>query len=134
MQCAGAALKFGNERLARPEVRISDRDARLTIVLATVSTCGLLLHCASQHRIYLDARLRGPIIIDGEGGSLGFAAMPFPRRFIPKKPPIGQRRCPACGHLMFLARIEPTDQAGRDQRTYECVECAFAETETVQFA
>jgi hypothetical protein len=64
---------------------------------------------------------------------MGIATMPFPRRFIPRKPPIGQRRCPACGHLMFLASIEPSDQTGRDQRTYECVECAFAETETVQF-
>jgi len=74
------------------------------------------------------------IIIDGEGAGYGFATMPFARRFIPRKPPIGQRRCPACGHLMFLASIEPSDQTGRDQRTYECVECAFAETETVQFA
>ena len=46
---------------------------------------------------------------------------------------MGQRRCPACGQLMFLASIEPSTQAGHDQRTYECMECAFAETEIVQF-
>ena len=88
---------------------------------------------APQHRNLLDAGRRGAIIIIGEGGWLGSAAMPFPRRVIPKKPPIGQRRCPACGQLMFLASIEPTDQAHLDQRTYECMDCAFAETETVQF-
>lgn len=64
---------------------------------------------------------------------LGVTRMPFPRRTIPRKPPPGQRRCPACGQLMFLATIEPADLADYDERTYECMECAFAETETVRF-
>ena len=58
--------------------------------------------------------------------------MPFPRRVLHAKPPIGQRRCPACGQLMFLVSIGPSDQADYDQRTYECVECYFAETDTVR--
>jgi len=60
--------------------------------------------------------------------------MPLPRRFIPKKPPIGQRRCPACGLPMLLGCIEPTDRAGEDVRTFECSECAYAETVIVEFA
>lgn len=59
--------------------------------------------------------------------------MPQPRRPDPTAPPIGQRRCPVCGQLMFLAYIEPADQAGCDQWTFECTECAFAETEVVIF-
>jgi hypothetical protein len=34
---------------------------------------------------------------------------------------------------MLLATIEPTDQIGRDARTFECAECAYAETVIVQF-
>jgi len=45
--------------------------------------------------------------------------MPQPRKFRLAKPPIGQRRCPACGLPMFLVCIEPTDDAGEDERTFE---------------
>jgi hypothetical protein len=34
---------------------------------------------------------------------------------------------------MFLSQIEPTEQEGYDERTFECTECAYAETVTVQF-
>jgi hypothetical protein len=34
---------------------------------------------------------------------------------------------------MFLARIDPTDKVGEDERTFECNECAYAETVIVQF-
>jgi hypothetical protein len=34
---------------------------------------------------------------------------------------------------MLLSQIEPTDQAGYDERTFECSECAYAETFTVKF-
>jgi hypothetical protein len=34
---------------------------------------------------------------------------------------------------MLLASIEPSDQGGRDERTFECPECAFAETVNVQY-
>ena len=33
---------------------------------------------------------------------------------------------------MLLARIEPSDEADRDERTFECVQCAYAETTTVK--
>ena len=59
--------------------------------------------------------------------------MPQPRRPDPTPPPVGQRRCPACGLLMFLACIEPTDDAGQDARTFECSKCAYAETVIVKF-
>jgi ribosomal protein S27AE len=59
--------------------------------------------------------------------------MPQPRKFRLAKPPIGQRRCPACGLPMFLVRIEPTDDAGEDERTFECGKCAYAETVIVKF-
>jgi hypothetical protein len=59
--------------------------------------------------------------------------MPIPRRLVPKIPPIGQRRCPACGLPMLLAFVEPTDQLGHDARTFECTECAYAETAIVQY-
>jgi hypothetical protein len=48
-------------------------------------------------------------------------------------PPTGQRRCPLCGVPMFLSQIEPTEQDGYDERTFECTECAYAETVIVQF-
>jgi hypothetical protein len=48
-------------------------------------------------------------------------------------PPIGQRRCPLCGVPMFLSQIEPADQDGYDERTFECSQCAYAETVIVQF-
>ena len=59
--------------------------------------------------------------------------MPQPRKFRLPKPPIGQRRCPACGLPMFLVCIEPTDDAGKDERTFECSKCAYAETVIVKF-
>ena len=59
--------------------------------------------------------------------------MPQPRKFHVRKPPIGQRRCPACGLPMFLVCIEPTDDAGEDERTVECSKCAYAETVIVKF-
>jgi len=59
--------------------------------------------------------------------------MPLLRRFLPKKPPIGQRRCPACGLPMLLAFIDLTDKPDEDARTFECGECAYAETEIVLF-
>jgi len=58
--------------------------------------------------------------------------MPQPRKFFPAKPPVGLRRCPSCGLPMLLARIEPSDEADRDERTFECVQCAYAETTTVK--
>ena len=58
--------------------------------------------------------------------------MPFPRRVTPLKPPIGQRRCPKCGLPMFLAEIEATEKVQEDLRTFECQQCFYAETETVQ--
>jgi len=48
-------------------------------------------------------------------------------------PPVGERRCPNCGLPMFLSRIEPSDQADHDQRTFECTTCAYAETVTIKF-
>lgn len=92
----------------------------------------------SLHRIAapirLDATPQWCNYFRGGTGLAGvYAAMPLPRRFLPKKPPIGERRCPACGLPMLLASIEPTDQAGHDARTFECADCAFAETEIVQW-
>jgi hypothetical protein len=59
-------------------------------------------------------------------------AMPQPRKFIQMKPPIGQRRCPSCGLPMLLSHIEPSDDLSRDERTFECSLCAYAETTTVK--
>jgi hypothetical protein len=58
--------------------------------------------------------------------------MPQPITF-DSKPPAGRRRCPRCGVIMLLSQIEPTDQEGYDERTFECSECAYAETFTVKF-
>jgi len=33
---------------------------------------------------------------------------------------------------MFLAEIEATEKAHEDLRTFECQQCVYAETETVQ--
>jgi len=51
----------------------------------------------------------------------------------PTKPPIGQRRCPKCGLPMFLSEIEATEKDHEDLRTFECQQCSYAETVTVQF-
>jgi len=58
--------------------------------------------------------------------------MPQPRKFFQTKPPIGERRCPSCGLPMLLSRVEPSELVGRDERTFECAECAYAETTTVR--
>jgi len=68
----------------------------------------------------------------GEGGLAGVTAMPFPRRVISLKPPIGQRRCPSCGLPMFLSEIDATEKDHEDLHTFECQECAYAETAIVQ--
>src|SRR5215510_7436792 len=60
------------------------------------------------------------------------SAMPQPRKFASAKPPIGLRRCPSCGLPMLLSRVEPSDEVGRDERTFECAACAYAETTTVR--
>jgi ribosomal protein S27AE len=59
--------------------------------------------------------------------------MPRPRSFGQKKAPVGLRRCPKCGVPMFLACIEPTDQADHNQRTFECSTCAYAEVVAVKY-
>jgi hypothetical protein len=59
--------------------------------------------------------------------------MPIPRRLVPKTPPIGQRRCPACGLPLFLVSVNPTEKPGEDERIFECTDCAYAETVIVQF-
>jgi hypothetical protein len=70
----------------------------------------------------------------GTGGLLtGATAMPMPRRLVPKAPPIGQRRCPACGLPLFLVSVNPTGTPGEDERIFECTDCAYAETVIVQF-
>jgi hypothetical protein len=63
----------------------------------------------------------------------GKCVMPQPHSFDPLRPPIGLRRCPKCGVRMFLSCLEPTDQAGQDQLTFECTTCAYTETTTVEF-
>jgi hypothetical protein len=53
--------------------------------------------------------------------------MPQQNSFDPSSPPpIGHRRCTVCGVPMFMARIEPTDEDGKDRRTFECVSCGHA--------
>jgi hypothetical protein len=59
--------------------------------------------------------------------------MPQPLRPDRTEPPIGLRRCPNCGVPMFLACIQPTDKTGYDERTFECTQCDYAETDIVQF-
>jgi len=46
-------------------------------------------------------------------------------------PPIASRRCPICGEPLTA---EGTDRTGHDERTFECVSCAYAETVTVTFS
>src|SRR5262249_28275301 len=59
-------------------------------------------------------------------------AMPQAIIFDPT-PPVGHRRCPLSGVPMFLSQVEPTGQDGYDERTFECSQCAYAETVIVQF-
>ena len=59
--------------------------------------------------------------------------MPQPHNFDPTEPPAGQRRCPNCGLPMLLSSIEPSEQDGHDERTFECSKCVYAETVVVQF-
>jgi hypothetical protein len=63
----------------------------------------------------------------------GMRAMPQPHNFNRTAPPIGKQRCPMCGLPMFLSLIEPSDEIDRDERTFECSTCAYAETITVNF-
>jgi hypothetical protein len=58
--------------------------------------------------------------------------MPRSSSFDPSKPPLGQRRCPMCGQP--LSQIDPTDRSSREQRTFECLSCAYSETVVVQFS
>ena len=90
------------------------------------------IFAALQHVIYLDVEhLSATIKWDGD--KFGAVAMPIPRRVIPKTPPIGQRRCPACGLPLFLGAVNPTEVADEDERVFECTECAYAEMVIVQF-
>jgi hypothetical protein len=61
-------------------------------------------------------------------------AMPQRKRFRPSNPPpSGKRRCPKCGLPMFLSKIEPVEKEGRDERTFECAQCAYGERVIVKF-
>src|SRR5262245_43260276 len=68
----------------------------------------------------------------GGVGLEGLSAMPQPRKFASANPPIGLRRCPSCGLPMLLSLVELSDDVGRDERTFECAACAYAETTTVR--
>jgi ribosomal protein S27AE len=48
-------------------------------------------------------------------------------------PPLIVRRCPTCRIPMFLAKIEPSEKDGHDERTFECSTCDYTESETVKF-
>jgi hypothetical protein len=80
----------------------------------------------------LDAGPPSATIKQGRGLVSWTVVMPVVRRVIPKTPPIGQRRCPACGLRLFLVAIDPTGVVGEDERVFECAECAYAETVIVQ--
>ncbi len=54
--------------------------------------------------------------------------MSQPRNFDPSKPPVRPRRCPKCGLPMLRALIEPTDQVGHYEQTFECLACSYVET------
>jgi transposase-like protein len=41
-------------------------------------------------------------------------------------------QCPACGHQMWITRIEP-DKPDYDKRTFECPECKNELTEIVKY-
>jgi hypothetical protein len=41
---------------------------------------------------------------------------------------------PECGLPMVLSQIEPGEGMLEDQRTFECVQCAYAETVVVQLS
>jgi ribosomal protein S27AE len=41
--------------------------------------------------------------------------------------------CPQCGWPMWIARIEPTDNADHDQRTFECPRCDHSEVRIVKY-
>jgi hypothetical protein len=92
--------------------------------------CHRLLHRKMSKFIFGadDCEYAGAIRINA-----GEVIMPQPRKLRLPRPPIGQRRCPACGLLMFLVCIEPTDDAGEDERTFECSKCAYAEALIVKF-
>jgi len=56
-----------------------------------------------------------------------------PYSFYPSERPVQQKQCPVCGLPMLLSRIEPSDDAHHDQRTFECSHCAYAEKVVVKF-
>jgi hypothetical protein len=58
--------------------------------------------------------------------------MPLPHNVYFGNPPIGQRRCPACGFPMSPASIE-LNRLDHEEQTYECATCAYAETVLVKF-
>jgi hypothetical protein len=39
-----------------------------------------------------------------------------------------------CGQPLSLSQIDLTDRANHNQRTFECMSCAYAETAAVQFS
>jgi hypothetical protein len=42
-------------------------------------------------------------------------------------------RCPKCGGLTSLARIEPSDEPDHDLRTFECDACGASEVLKIKF-
>jgi hypothetical protein len=62
------------------------------------------------------------------------SVMKHSRRFDATKPPLGLRRCPNCGLPMFLSSIEAIEGMREDLRTFECQQCAYAETMVVELA
>jgi len=42
-------------------------------------------------------------------------------------------KCSKCGGTTTLARIEPSNEADHDQRTFECTRCGNTETVTIKF-
>jgi DNA-directed RNA polymerase subunit RPC12/RpoP len=42
-------------------------------------------------------------------------------------------KCAKCGVPMWLTRIEPSDEEGKDRRTFECQACGHNRIEIVQF-
>jgi hypothetical protein len=61
--------------------------------------------------------------------------MPELKRFDPSTFPwIATRRCPNCGlRGWFLSYIEPTENDGYENRTYECSMCTYEETVRTKF-
>jgi len=116
---------------------LATRDARVTALQNNIQRYGRLLatQLTDLERAFIHRRLaqdRLALEALAEGGE-NKNAMPLSDETPASKMQLFTPLCSKCGTLTWLETIEPTGQAGKEERTFECPACGNRDVVLIDF-